>query len=126
MKNTIFIIVTSLILGSCSIQRKSALFTQNWQCSENNGYVYHIAISSDDANNNVFAVNNFHFMGKDVRAFIKIIGNDVVIPQQNLNISYYSVTGNGSINKRQNKMMLNYYICDGADIDTVNVVYCLK
>jgi len=126
MKNIIFIIVALLILGSCAIKRKSALFTQNWQCSENNGFVYQIDISCDNANENVFVVNNFHLMGKDIRVFIKIIGNEVIIPQQNLNISLYSVTGSGSINKRQNKMMLNYFICDGADIDTVDVIYCLK
>jgi len=115
---------TSRFIGS-QTSKKARSIVNSWNCRESNGLIYSVELNTLSETDNLYSVNNFHFLGNDINAILKINGDKIDIPEQNLALANMTVKGDGFINKKQNMISINYYFSDGADLDTITAVYSL-
>lgn len=100
-------------------------FVGSWLCNENshlNGNSSFTVTASLNPNNSsqiLFA--NFYQLGTSQKVYGIVAGSNVTVPSQTL--SSVTVRGSGNITNNDTKINWNYYVDDGADIDTCTAVY---
>ena len=99
-------------------------FEGNWTCNEhstqngNSTFTMNISLNSGNSSQIYFA--NLYALGTDKKVYAVVAGNNATIPQQS--IGSYTANGSGSIYSNNTKIDLDYYMNDGADIDTCTTV----
>ena len=131
MKNIIksFFIGSLLLLSSCEKEDGNDIrdeFEGNWLANEKSSLldqrIYVILISKDLSNNSGLYIYNFYKIGLEQRVFSTISStnnNFLTIPNQT--IKSYTIEGVGEI--KNEEIILNYFINDGNEIDTLKATY---
>jgi hypothetical protein len=100
-------------------------FVGNWSCNESShlygSHTFYVSITLDPSNSSQILMANFYQLGSGQKAYGIVANNYVNIPSQT--VSGCSVRGSGNMNSSGNQISWNYYINDGADIDTCTAVY---
>lgn len=99
-------------------------FVGNWTCSEhsaqNGNSTFTIGISLNPGNSSQIYIANLYALGTSKQVYAVVAGDNATIPQQN--IGSYTASGSGNIYNSDTKINLDYYMNDGADIDTCTAV----
>lgn len=100
-------------------------FTGNWNCSEtsnlNGNSTFQVTISLSSTNTAQILFANFNHLGTTPKIYGVVASNYVEIPAQTVNS--LDVRGSGNYNTSDSKIYWNYYIDDGADIDTCQATF---
>ena len=100
-------------------------FVGSWLCKETShlhgSTTYNVTISLNSTNSIQVYINNFY--GANVKPYGVVANNYVTISDQSLG-SFPHVSGSGSMSSSNTSTInWNYYVNDGADIDTCSAVY---
>ena len=100
-------------------------FVGSWVCAENshmNGpSSFTVPISLNANNSSQVFLANFYQLGSGQKVYGVVAGTNVTVPTQT--VSGVSVRGSGNITNNDTKINWNYYVDDGADIDTCSAVF---
>jgi hypothetical protein len=100
-------------------------FVGSWSCVENshlNGNsTFSVTVSLNPNNSSQILLANFYQIGTSQKVYGIVANNNVTVPSQTINS--LSVRGSGNITANNTKINWNYYVDDGADIDTCSAVY---
>lgn len=100
-------------------------FVGSWSCSENSNQMgtstFTVNISLNTGNSSQIHCANFYQLGTSQKVYAVVAGDNATIPSQS--VSGVSVRGSGSIASNNTKINWNYYVDDGADIDTCTAVF---
>jgi hypothetical protein len=100
-------------------------FVGSWICSENSHQMgtssFTVTISLNPANTYQILLANFYQLGASQKVVATVAGSSVTVASQQ--VSGVSVRGSGSITNNDTKINWNYYVDDGADIDTCSAVF---
>ncbi len=100
-------------------------FVGSWSCNENSHQMgtstFTVTISLNSGNSSQIYVANFYQLGTSQKVYAVVAGDNATIPDQS--VSGVSVKGSGSITSSNTKIDWNYYVNDGADIDTCTAVF---
>ena len=80
-----------------------------------------VPVSLDPNNSSQICLANFYQFGFSQKVYGVVTSNTVTIPNQT--VSGKSVRGSGTITTNNTKINWNYYVDDGADIDTCTAVF---
>ena len=131
MKNIIksFFICLLLFLLSCEKEDENDIrneFEGNWLANEKSSLldqrVYEVMITKDSLNASGIYIYNFYKIGIEQKVFSTISStknNFLTIPNQT--IKSYTIEGVGEI--KDEEIILNYFINDGNEIDTLKATY---
>ena len=100
-------------------------FVGSWLCNENSHQMgtssFTVPISLDPNNSSQIYLANFYQLGSSQKVYGVVANNSVTIPNQT--VSSKSVRGSGTITNNNTRINWNYYVNDGADIDTCTAVF---
>jgi hypothetical protein len=100
-------------------------FVGSWLCNEHSHQMgnssFTVPISKDINNSSQIALANFYQLGSSQKVYGVVTNNTVTISNQT--VSGKSVRGSGTITNNNNTINWNYYVDDGADIDTCTAVF---
>lgn len=101
-------------------------FVGSWLCNENSSQFgqinpFYVTITLNQSNSSQIYLANFYQLGSGQKVYGVVTNNTVTIPSQT--VSSKSVSGSGTITNNNNTINWNYYVNDGADIDTCTAVY---
>ncbi|MFA5782430.1 MAG: hypothetical protein WC868_09195 [Bacteroidales bacterium] len=101
-------------------------FVGSWLCNENSSQFgqinpFYVTITLNPSNSSQIYLANFYQLGSSQKVYGVVTNNYVDIPAQT--VSGKSVRGSGTITSNNTKINWNYYVNDGADIDTCTAVF---
>ena len=102
-----------------------AKYNGSWVCAENSKLfgqqTYSVNIGNDPNNSSQVLISNFYHFGYDAqdRAYAVVTSGTISVPNQA--VCGHTIWGSGKLSG--SKINWNYYVNDGADIDTVSAVY---
>ena len=100
-------------------------FVGTWHCSENshqNGASNFIVTASlNSGNSSQIYLANFYQLGTGQKVYGVVANTNVTVPSQT--VSGVTINGSGNMTDNNTKISWNYYVNDGADIDTCTAVF---
>ncbi len=104
-------------------------FVGNWTCGETSSQSkgkgfssFTVAITLNSVNSSQIYLSNFYGMGNSQKVYAVVAGDNANIPDQSAG-GFPSIKGSGSITSSNTKIDWNYYVSDGADIDSCTAVF---
>jgi hypothetical protein len=105
-------------------------FVGNWTCVETSTLnkkgtsSYTVAISLNTGNSSQIDLANFYGLGSAKTVYAVVAGDVATIPDQSISgTTGFSAKGSGSITSSDTKINWDYYVNDGAEIDTCSAVF---
>jgi hypothetical protein len=101
-------------------------FVGSWLCKEtshkNGVSTYTIPISLNSGNSSQIYMSNFYQLGTSTKAYGIVANNNITIPSQT--DDSFTVSGTGIMSSSNTSTInWNYYVYDGANIDTCSAVF---
>jgi hypothetical protein len=102
-------------------------FTGSWLCKEtshiNGTSTYPVTISLNSGNSTQIFMSNFYQLGSSIQTYGVVANNNITIPSQAVGSNFH-VSGTGIMpSSGTTTINWNYYVNNGADIDTCTAVY---
>ncbi|NVO02885.1 MAG: hypothetical protein HXX09_09325 [Bacteroidetes bacterium] len=100
-------------------------YVGNWTCTEVSQLFptqtpFTVGISLSSTNTSQILISNFYHFGTSENAIAVVSDNSVALPQQT--VCSMAIHGSGNL-ETATKITWNYFVNDGADIDTVSATY---
>jgi hypothetical protein len=100
-------------------------FIGTWLCNEtshlNGNSTFSVPVSLNPNNTAQILIANFYQLGSGQKIYGIVANNNVTVPSQTLN--NLNIRGSGNITNNNTRINWNYYVDDGADIDTCTAIY---